>query len=82
MSTWRDCWSLGGDFNSVKGHEEKTRGKMRSEGGFRHFWNFIERMKMEEIGLKVKCGSGQIIEFEKVMLRKDLTGFLVHLYGS
>lgn len=39
----------GGDFNDIKGHDEKRGGRRRPESSFRSFRSFITSMEMEEI---------------------------------
>lgn len=40
---------FGGDFNDIKGHDEKKGGRRRPDSSFRSFRNFITTMEMEKI---------------------------------
>lgn len=46
---WGSRWVMGGDFNDIKEHGEKNRGRRRSYGSFLTFRNFISRMEMGEV---------------------------------
>lgn len=43
---WGEKWVIGGDFNNIKGYEEKEGGRKRAESSFMDFRRFISEMEM------------------------------------
>lgn len=75
---WRDRWILGGDFNDIRGPEDKRGGRIRSVASCKRFRELIGKMNIEEIAYQRKEWTGQIIGMRRVSLRLGWTDSLVH----
>lgn len=52
MQNWGNRWFLRGDFNDILEREKKHGGKRRLEFSFKSFRDFVEDMRVQDLGFK------------------------------